>query len=166
MYSRQEYSKVYKEKNREAIRERTKKYNNSERGKEAKKRYNEKLKKGIPIVPKEKKTRKEFVEHYREKQTQYVENERIKRHKTKEAIFGILGCKCNKCGFLDKRALHVDHVNGGGTQERKELKHKYYQVILEKLLNGSNDYQILCANCNWIKRIENNETGDRIKIKE
>src|SRR5208283_3808686 len=28
---------------------------------------------------------------------------------------------CNKCGFIDIRALSIDHINSGGTKHRKEL---------------------------------------------
>ena len=32
----------------------------------------------------------------------------------KEEIFDKLGHSCSRCGFEDKRALCIDHVNGGG----------------------------------------------------
>ena len=69
-----------------------------------------------------------------------------------------LGNKCAICGFNDPRALQIDHVNGGGTREIKEKfkrnRNKYYQFILKDI---SNNYQLLCANCNWIKKYERNE---------
>ena len=75
-------------------------------------------------------------------------------------IVSLLGSKCAHCGIEDKRVLQIDHVNGGGKKERnkfgRNLK-KYYLYILNKIKNGSTDYQVLCANCNWIKRFENNE---------
>jgi|SRR3990167_40583 len=79
------------------------------------------------------------------------------------AIFGILGEKCALCGFNDMRALQIDHVRGGGGREKREntTHTQYYKNILNKLLNGSIDYQILCANCNWIKRCINQENKNR-----
>lgn len=70
-----------------------------------------------------------------------------------------LGNKCVKCDFSDKRALQIDHINGGGSKERKEFgfNSSYHKRILESLDNNENRYQLLCANCNWIKRAENNE---------
>ena len=70
-----------------------------------------------------------------------------------------LGGKCVKCGFSDKRALQVDHIDGNGCKERREKKFNgyAYKAILESFLRGENRYQLLCANCNWIKRVENNE---------
>lgn len=75
----------------------------------------------------------------------------------KNAIFELLGRKCVSCGFEDVRALQIDHINGGGHQEKSSMTTSYYKYVLEQLLKGSTKYQILCANCNWIKRAENKE---------
>ena len=66
------------------------------------------------------------------------------------------GGKCNRCGFNDWRALQIDHVNSNGYQERELIRKRrtYYKYVLE---DKSGNYQILCANCNWIKKYENNE---------
>lgn len=77
--------------------------------------------------------------------------------KQKMSVYDILGMKCVKCGFDDIRALQIDHVNGGGNREIKVVKINKYRFIFAKLIAGSKDYQVLCANCNWIKRVENNE---------
>jgi len=62
-----------------------------------------------------------------------------------------------QCGFDDFRALQIDHINGGGSSERKTLKKD--SLYREVLKDNTNKYQLLCANCNSIKRIENNESG-------
>lgn len=73
--------------------------------------------------------------------------------------------KCVHCGINDIRVLQLDHINAGGTNHRKHLRtlgiplagsHFYKWLQLNKYPEG---YQVLCANCNWIKRTENNETG-------
>lgn len=67
------------------------------------------------------------------------------------------GNKCARCGFNDSRALQIDHVNDDGADERREIGgHKclYWVKILRNLQKDSTRYQILCANCNWIKRAE------------
>lgn len=89
----------------------------------------------------------------REKQSAWRIN---KTKKQREDIFSILGEVCCICGFNDKRALAIDHINGGGTKERK-IGGGYYSLILNKLKNNSKDYQILCFNCNQIKKVENKE---------
>ena len=69
-------------------------------------------------------------------------------------VIDYLGGECVTCGFDDYRAFQIDHIKGGGTQERIRLgTTKHFQRILD----GSTDYQLLCANCNWIKRVENQE---------
>jgi hypothetical protein len=79
-------------------------------------------------------------------------------------IVKILGSKCSKCRFDDWRALQIDHVNGDGVKERKKYTSwYYYKHILKEIQNGSKKYQLLCANCNCIKRYENKEYKDYIK---
>ena len=85
------------------------------------------------------------------------------RNKIRLKIFELLGNKCAYCGFADPRALQIDHVNGGGTNEIKVLgqnRYAYYVHILSEIKDGSKDYQLLCANCNWIKRWENGEYSE------
>lgn len=74
-----------------------------------------------------------------------------------------LGGKCKKCGFADSRALQVDHINGGGNKERMSGRTSgyYFKNVTESFLRGENKYQLLCANCNWVKRHENNECGGK-----
>jgi hypothetical protein len=70
------------------------------------------------------------------------------------AAIEFLGGKCARCGFGDLRALQIDHVNGGGNIERKSIGLK---KTYERAVTGASGYQLLCANCNMIKRIENRE---------
>lgn len=72
----------------------------------------------------------------------------------RKACLQLLGIVCKKCGFSDERALQIDHVNGGGYAERLRLNtHQLYQRVLAH----PEDYQTLCANCNWIKAFEAKE---------
>ena len=82
------------------------------------------------------------------------------KRRQRNAILEALGGKCSKCGFQDKRALQIDHINGDGARERKigEYKGGFEKHVLQSFLRGDNVYQLLCANCNWIKRFEKNET--------
>jgi len=77
-------------------------------------------------------------------------------YKIKSQIFEILGNKCSRCGFSDLRVLQIDHKFGKGNEDRKykNASYKYYRLILEKLKANSQDYQLLCANCNIIKKFE------------
>lgn len=95
---------------------------------------------------------KKWAESNREKVNAYKRKYELKK---KNEVFDLLGRKCSVCGFSDERALQIDHVNGGGNKERKSMRgKKLYGHILSL---GGVGYQILCANCNWIKRVENSE---------
>jgi hypothetical protein len=86
----------------------------------------------------------------------------LRHYQYRTQVLELLGTECSKCRFADRRALQIDHVAGGGYTERKTIPsgsrlHRY-------ILSGKADlkkYQILCANCNWIKKFENNETSKR-----
>lgn len=80
------------------------------------------------------------------------------RQQRRLEIINHLGGSCKKCGFTDIRALQVDHVNGGGNKERRLSIASYYRRIME---DETGKYQLLCANCNWIKKIDNKEYGGR-----
>lgn len=66
-----------------------------------------------------------------------------------------LGNVCVKCGFSDPRALQIDHIDGNGCVERAEKYNR--DGFHRKVLADQTGYQLLCANCNWIKRSENSE---------
>jgi len=65
---------------------------------------------------------------------------------------------CVRCSFNDIRALSIDHINGDGHRHRKITKlmgsSLYYRLRKEGFPQG---YQTLCMNCQYIKKIENNE---------
>lgn len=94
------------------------------------------------------------------------------RRKAQEKIYDLrqkvyhkLGDSCQRCGFADQRALQIDHVRGGGNKEHAEIKNN--KVFLNKVLADSEGtYQILCANCNWIKRHENKEVQKEYRLSE
>ena len=88
------------------------------------------------------------------------------RDKLRTRVLEKLGNKCaNKScqwqnrdgsrGCKDSRCLQIDHIQGGGTQENLELSRpQFYTKVLNDTLGL---YQLLCANCNWIKRHTNQE---------
>lgn len=76
-----------------------------------------------------------------------------------------LGGKCSNCGYSDIRALQLDHIKGGGTKERKKLSaYSVYLKYLKNIGKTKKILQILCANCNWIKIHENQETKGRPRL--
>ena len=75
----------------------------------------------------------------------------------RQKILEVLGGACIVCSFSDVRALQVDHVNGGGHHARRKLKQSTARQLLKAIVQSPNEFQLLCANCNWIKRCERRE---------
>lgn len=63
--------------------------------------------------------------------------------------------KCAHCGFDDIRALSIDHIGGGGAPHRRMTGNDVYGWLKR---NGfPKGYQVLCMNCQLIKRQVNRE---------
>ncbi len=86
-------------------------------------------------------------------------------HKEKEAIrykkylqglrrkvVDYLGGKCARCGIDDARVLQIDHIKGNGRKDR--LKYKGNATHMLRVLKSKEGFQLLCANCNFLKRLE------------
>jgi hypothetical protein len=84
-----------------------------------------------------------------------VESAQKKRREFLEAMGG----QCERCGFADFRALVVDHIAGDGNLE--EVKNRASAGFYAKTLADRSRYALLCANCNIIKEVEQNETVGR-----
>jgi len=87
--------------------------------------------------------------------------------RVKAEIYKLLGGQCsnpfnlNHGDFLTIiECLQIDHVNGNGREEREKFSNytEMTKYILKQIQNGSKDYQLLCSNCNWIKRHKNKES--------
>lgn len=64
-------------------------------------------------------------------------------------------------GCTDWRCLQIDHVFGGGAKERKTYVGSkgqtwFYRKVMK---DETGSYQLLCANCNWIKKYVNDESS-------
>jgi hypothetical protein len=87
--------------------------------------------------------------------------------KTRNEVIQALGGKCvNPYNLFphpdwcnDLSCLQVDHIHGGGRQEVKKFPNSlsFYKYVLEQVKLSSKEYQLLCANCNLIKRDKNRE---------
>lgn len=74
--------------------------------------------------------------------------------------------KCSFCGIDDIRVLSIDHVNGKGAAHRKKIKRSsgsafYHWLVVNGYPLG---YQVLCMNCQWIKRFNRNENMSVRKV--
>lgn len=78
---------------------------------------------------------------------------RVKTRAARAAVLAAFGSKCARCGYADVRALQIDHIAGDGYQEKSGTG-QYYRRLLRDFEQTLRRYQLLCANCNWIKREE------------
>ena len=86
-------------------------------------------------------------------------NLRNHNRRTRLRAIVALGGRCIWCGFADERALQFDHIIA--ILQSRLRPFSTYQIAMQ-ILKGSEDFQLLCANCNWIKRMDNQEHHPRI----
>lgn len=67
---------------------------------------------------------------------------------------------CHICDMEDIRCLQIDHIDGGGCEQRRKIGGVGFYSWLKKN-KYPKGFQILCANHNWIKRYENGEHDKR-----
>lgn len=177
MKSRKKYHTEYYKKNRDRILQQNREYREL---------HKDEIKAKSPVY------RKKYVGEHQEEIKKYqhdyaVKNWKITRkramstpegrdwirnyycHQRKEQrikVFERLGNKCCRCGFSDTRALQIDHINGGGSTENKKIGSRGIYKRILSLDNPNDKYQLLCANCNWIKRVEQNEIKKRVRETE
>lgn len=91
-----------------------------------------------------------------------TEVERKRKEELRAKAISSLGGACARCGYdRDRRALQIDHVNGGGVTARKsgDREAAMFRAIIRDPASGR--YQCLCANCNILKRVANKEHRPR-----
>ena len=68
--------------------------------------------------------------------------------------------KCAWCGEDRMDCLTIDHIQGDGAKQKRELGKitgiRFY-LYIEKNYDPTR-YQVLCMNCQWIKRMQNKES--------
>src|SRR5579872_1127198 len=79
------------------------------------------------------------------------------RNKRRQFIMDFFGNKCKRCGFSDARALQMDHIHGRKGEKRIGNVDQRYRFVRDFPEKAKSTYQLLCANCNFIKREENHE---------
>ncbi len=76
---------------------------------------------------------------------------RAKVTRLRQKIHDMYGHACELCGFSDKRALTLDHIQGNGNIERAEVgEYGVYRRAVSSHQPG--EYRILCMNCQFIER--------------
>jgi predicted secreted protein len=94
----------------------------------------------------------ELMRKYRaENPEKYRVQSREAKARLKDKLFDMYGRSCALCGFDDIRALTLDHINGNGNTERKELGERgVYRRAAETY--RPDEYRTLCMNCQFVER--------------
>lgn len=140
-------------------------YSDAER--RAKRKYYEKNKELVKAranefrlnnLPKSRERGKQYSRKYRDEN--YEKNKAIRLESAKRLhyqyrgqLIDEMGAKCVQCGYDKKPALQFDHVHGDGARDpksRSPFSRGVYQHMRASWLAGR--IQLLCANCNWVKR--------------
>ena len=151
------YMAKYRETHKEEIKAQRKKYNSENREKlleyyrkyhklhqEKEKAYRDSHKEETKI--RRKKYYEEHKEESKEKNRQY-------NIKLRYTVLEHYGCRCVSCGETEPMYLCADHINNDGNEHRQIFKGNMYKWIIDN--NYPDDFQILCRNCNWGKRVNN-----------
>ena len=79
---------------------------------------------------------------------------KILRDKLKEEVLQHYGGVCACCGIIESAFLSIDHVNGGGTKQRKALGFggSAFYTWLRKM-GFPEGFQVLCHNCNMGRHV-------------
>lgn len=99
-------------------------------------------------------------------------NARKYNRKLKEKFVELYGGKCNCCGESEISFLTLDHVNEDGAEERRKLSgrdritqsYSFYRRIIHE--GRSDNYQLLCYNCNVGKHHNNGVCPHKLKERE
>ncbi len=63
--------------------------------------------------------------------------------------------KCTSCGIDDIDVIQIDHIHNDGNQEKSRGLREFYPKILSLSQDEAQSrFQLLCANCNWKKQLE------------
>lgn len=90
------------------------------------------------------KLRHKYQERYREK---------LRRETFAHYSSGTMTCA--RCDFSNIRALTIDHIDGSGHVHRREGQpsgYRFYTLLRQR--GFPSGYQVLCANCQFIKQVE------------
>lgn len=154
----------YRSKNREKVRQFSREYrrrnneriNASCRTDEYRKRARLKYWKN-PEASREANRKRSKTQRYIETRRKYCRN---KIAELKRLAYDLLGNICSRCGESRIPVLSIDHINGDGAIHRKSLNGSTIKFYKDVIRDGKVRFQILCMNCQWMKRHERKECNN------
>jgi hypothetical protein len=98
---------------------------------------------------------KKYVREYSRKRY-WEDPQRISRinHKLKIEVIAAYGNACACCGETILEFLTIDHKKNDGAQHRRSIGKGFYRW-LRKMGYPKDDFQCLCMNCQWGKKLNN-----------
>jgi hypothetical protein len=115
--------------------------------------------------------REYFRQYFKDHREKYLSQTKKYYRRLKMEVllhYGKGKAACVRCGFSDARALSIDHMNGRGREHRENVVGHGTNIYQWLRTNGfPKGFQTLCMNCQFIKRVEQNEVppGHRSKTK-
>jgi len=104
-------------------------------------------------------------ESYYKNHESSMERQRVGRQRVKKEVlahYSAGSLACIQCGYSDIRALSIDHIGGGGSKHKRILGRAgtaFYRWLKEQ--HYPEGYQVLCMNCQFVKRQEEEEHGNK-----
>src|SRR6266852_7200270 len=74
---------------------------------------------------------------------QLRQRHKVRNQKKRRTVLALLGGKCRNCGIDDERVLQVDHLNGGGSQERRGRGYSAQRLLAAVREGGMEKFQLL-----------------------
>lgn len=119
---------------------------NKEKVKERCRLYREKNKERVNRKNREDLRKKREDPEFRK---QDAERARTYRKELRAEVLGHYGAHCACCGETTPEFLCIDHINGGGTQHRKQIGGSSPSMYAWIRKQGfPDDFRVLCHNCN------------------
>jgi len=144
-----EYQAEYRKKNKDKIAENKAEYYKKNKDKIAE--YYKKNKDKIAENKAEyyKKNKDKIAEYYKKNKDKKAEyGKKIKKKVMNFYSSGEMRCRDCKEDILE--LLTIEHINGGGVKQRKEMRsHNIYKWLIKE--NFPPGYAVLCIRCNWLK---------------
>jgi hypothetical protein len=78
-----------------------------------------------------------------------VDYQRDWRRKQRQSVLAHYGGRCACCGETEYEFLSIDHIEGGGTQHRRDIGSRGATMMRWLINNGYPEgFRVLCHNCN------------------
>ena len=89
-----------------------------------------------------------FPRYQRKNRNKFREYDRSRHRRVKIAAFAVLGDVCVLCGEDEEEFLTVDHIDGGGSEDRISRGRREIYISIVRDETQRKRFRLLCRNCN------------------